>query len=83
MAFKIIGTTQGVKGFEKTINYLEENWSGREVSNFMTEAGRFFETLVIQPEILQKTGARKNTYRGPINSLTIITYRIKPKKERN
>jgi len=66
MAFKIVWTIQAVKGFEKIINYLEENWSGREVSNFVNEADRFFKTLVIHPEILQKTGARKNTYRGPI-----------------
>ena len=80
MAFKIIWTKQAIKGYDNIINYLEENWSDREVSNFVREADRFFETLSLQPEILQRTARSKNVFRGPINPLTIVIYRIKPTK---
>ena len=80
MAFQIVWTKQAVKGYDKIINYLEENWSQKEVSDFVKEADLFFETLMVHPEILQKT-RYKNVYRGPINRLTIITYRIKPIKK--
>ncbi len=33
------------------------------------------------PEFLQKTGRHKNVYRGPMNKLTVITYRVKPRKQ--
>ncbi|HAL80959.1 MAG TPA: hypothetical protein DCO83_00995 [Mucilaginibacter sp.] len=78
MAFKIIWTKQAIRGYDKIINYLEENWSEKEVSNFVNEADRFFELLISHPEILQRTERHKNVYRGPINRLTIITYRVKP-----
>ena len=81
MAFKIIWTAQAVKGYDRIINYLEENWSEKEIINFIDETDRFFETLINYPEILQKTVGQKNVYRGPINRLTILTYRIKPIKK--
>ncbi len=31
--------------------------------------------------MLELTGKHKNLYRGPINRLTIITYRYKPRKK--
>jgi len=81
MAFKIIWTKQAIKGYDNIISYLKENWSEKEVSNFVKESDRFFETLIVHPEILQRTLKHKNVYRGPINRLTMITYRVKPIKK--
>jgi plasmid stabilization system protein ParE len=78
MAFKIVWTKQAIKGYDKIVNYLEENWSEKEVINFINETDQFFETLVHQPKILQKSNKHPNLYRGPINRLTILVYRIKP-----
>ena len=78
MAFEIVWTKRAVKGYDKIINYLEENWSEKEVINFITASDKFFETLASQPEILQKTEKHKNVHRGPLNKLTILTYRVKP-----
>jgi plasmid stabilization system protein ParE len=78
MAFKIIWTKQAAKGYDKIIDHLQENWSEKEIINFIEETDRFFEILTQYPEILQKTNKKKNVYRGPINSLTILTYRVKP-----
>ena len=66
-------------GYDRIINYLQENWTNRETVNFIAETDKFFELLVQHPEILQKTSKHKNVYRGPINRLTILTYRVKPK----
>ncbi len=81
MAFEIIWTRQAARGFDKIINYLQENWTDKEVITFVTEADRFFETLITHPEILQMSNRKQNIHRGPLNSLTIITYRIKPKSK--
>ena len=78
MAFKIVWTKQAIKGYDKIIDYLEKNWSEKEILNFVNESDKFFETLSLHPEILQKTNKQKNVYRGPINRLTILTYRVKP-----
>jgi uncharacterized DUF497 family protein len=49
--------------------------------SFIDETDRFFEVLMVHPEILQKTRGKTNVYRGPINRLTILTYRVKPLKK--
>jgi hypothetical protein len=45
------------------------------------ETNKFFENLVLHPELLRKSARHKNLHRGPINPLTILTYRIKPHKK--
>ena len=45
MAFKIGWTPPAVKGFNKIIAYLEENWTEREVSNFVKEVNGFIKVL--------------------------------------
>ena len=79
MAFQIVWTKRAIAGYDRIINYLVENWAEREIINFITETDSFFEILKEHPDILQKTSKHKNVYRGPINRLTILTYRIKPR----
>jgi plasmid stabilization system protein ParE len=79
MAFQIVWTKRAAAGYDRIINYLIENWSEKEITNFIADTDKFFEILMDHPEILQKTLKHKNVYRGPINKLTILTYRVKPK----
>jgi plasmid stabilization system protein ParE len=81
MAYQIVWTPKAVKGYDRIVNYLQENWTDKEVSNFIKETNKFLDVLINHPEILQKTSKRKNLYRGPINKLTILTYRIRPKAQ--
>jgi plasmid stabilization system protein ParE len=76
-----VWTPKAVKGYDRIVNYLQENWTDKEVSNFIKETNKFLDVLINHPEILQKTSKRKNLYRGPINKLTILTYRIRPKAQ--
>ena len=80
MAFKIVWTKRAEKGYDNIISYLRENWSDKEVIKFISDTESFFETLSRHPEILQKS-SKKNLYRGPINRLTILTYRVQFRKK--
>jgi plasmid stabilization system protein ParE len=81
MALEIVWTPRAEKGFEKIIAYIEENWTEREVQNFVLESFRFFELLTTHPEILEKSSRQKNVYRGPMDNHNILTYRINPRKK--
>lgn len=81
MALEIVWTPRAERGYEKIIAYLQENWTDREVQNFILESLRFFELLSEHPQILQKSDKLKNVYRGPIDSHNMLTYRIKPRKK--
>lgn len=81
MALKILWTPQAEKGYDNIINYLAEKWTDREIKSFIQETKQFLDLLSRNPHLLQPSLTRKNIYRGPINPLTIVTYRIKPQKK--
>ena len=80
MALEIIWTIRAEKGFDKIVKYLEDNWTEREIKIFILEAQGFFELLKKNPKMLQPS-SKSNLYRGPMNRLTIVTYKIKPRKK--
>jgi plasmid stabilization system protein ParE len=81
MAVKLVWTKRAIQGYDRIIQYLEKEWSEKEVRNFVKETAHFFDLLKENPKMLEPTGKHKNLYRGPINRLTIVTYRYKPRKE--
>ena len=80
MALTIIWSKRAEKGYDRIVNYLIDNWSEKEVRVFIQETSKFLELLSENPNILQKSNSRKNLYRGPMNRLTMITYRLYPRK---
>jgi plasmid stabilization system protein ParE len=80
MALEIVWTPRAEQGFKQIIDYLKENWTEREVQNFIQKAFRLFELLSEHPEILEKSDKQKNVHRGAIDRHTILTYRIWPEK---
>jgi plasmid stabilization system protein ParE len=80
MALKVTWTPSAEKGYDNIIKYIEHKWTEREISNFITETQDFIGLLEKNPYLLEPSKTRKNVFRGPINRLTILTYRIKPRK---
>jgi plasmid stabilization system protein ParE len=81
MALALVWTKRAIQGYDKIVRYLEQHWTDREARNFIHESDGFFTLLSEYPELLQKTSRHRNVYRGPMNKLTIITYRVKPRKQ--
>lgn len=55
MALELAWTKGVVQGYDRIISYLQDEWSEREVRNFVEETAAFFELLKIYPQILEKT----------------------------
>jgi plasmid stabilization system protein ParE len=83
MAYQIVWTKRALAGYDRIVNHLIPNWSEKELRSFIVEVDSFFEVLKEHPEILQKTFRHTDIYRGPINKLTIITCRIKPRQSKS
>lgn len=81
MTVKLVWSKRTDQGFARIIKYLEEGWTDKEVSNFVREADHFFDLLKENSQMLETSGSHINLYRGPINRLTILTYRFNPKKK--
>jgi len=80
MAVKLVWSKTADRGYARIIKYLEEKWSDKEVSNFVRETKHFFDLLKENPRMLEPSRSHKNLYRGPINRLTILTYRFNARK---
>jgi plasmid stabilization system protein ParE len=81
MGFEVIWTTRAENGYDRIVNYLKEEWTDREIRNFIIETRKFLKLLQNNPHLLQPSASRKNVFRGPMNRLTIVTYRIRPRKK--
>ncbi len=81
MALKIVWTKRAEVGYEKIIDFLEQNWTDKEIKVFLQKSKYFFELLKQFPELLQKSSTKRNVHRGPLDKHTIITYRIKKRKQ--
>ncbi len=81
MALALVWTNRAILGYDKIVRYLEQHWTDREVRNFIQESDEFFTLLSQYPELLQKTSRHKNVYRGPMSKFTVITYRVKSRKQ--
>jgi plasmid stabilization system protein ParE len=81
MALRIVWSIRAEQGYERIVRYLEENWTEKEVSAFVQETMHFLSLLSENPKMLQKSAKSRNLYRGPINRLTMLTYRVKPRKK--
>jgi len=83
MAVKLFWSKRADKGYARIVEYLEDEWTEREVQNFVRETKHFFNLLKQNPRMLEPSKTHKDLYRGPINRLTILTYRYTPLKNEN
>jgi plasmid stabilization system protein ParE len=79
MALEIVWSKRAENGYDKILRHLEEKWTEREIRNFIDETRQFLSLLEKNPHLLEPTQVRKNIYRGPMNRLTIVTYRVNPR----
>jgi plasmid stabilization system protein ParE len=77
---EFLWTPTAQKSFKKIVDYLEKNWTEREVSNFINETAAFLSNLKRQPEMCRPSLKRKNVRIGIINKQTQIAYHYQPKK---
>jgi len=81
MAVKLVWSKRADLGYARIVRYLEEEWTEKEVRNFIRETNHFFDLLKENPLLLESSKTHKYLYRGPVNRLTILTYRYKPRKK--
>lgn len=75
MGLEIVWTRQSLKGYAHILKYLDDNWTEKEVLKFEKEIIDFLDLLSDHPYMLKESPS-KGLRRGPVNKLTIITYRV-------
>lgn len=75
MAFKIIWSPEAEKTFEEIINYLEINWSEKEIRKFVSETEKIIFLLQQNP-FLFRGSEKENVYEALIGKQNLLLYQI-------
>ena len=71
---------ESISNLEDILDYLEINWTKREVSAFRKKLGRYIEVIRIFPEIFPLSGITSNLRKAVVSPQTSIVYRFENKQ---
>jgi plasmid stabilization system protein ParE len=77
----IFWTDSAKKSFNKIVEYLNTNWTEREVGKFINDTQYLLSNLKRQPEMCRPSLKRKNVRIGIINRHTQVVYHYQPRKK--
>ncbi|WP_108424667.1 type II toxin-antitoxin system RelE/ParE family toxin [Flagellimonas amoyensis] len=76
--YKILWTEHALSELQGIIEYLEENWTERELKNFSHELDHTIELISKNPLLFQDSALKKDIRRAVISKHTNLYYRLKP-----
>ncbi len=78
MAKEIRWTPEALARFEIVIDYLEANWTEREVINFVSSTDKVIQLISENPKIFRKL--KLNIYEAIVTPHNILIYKVFPKR---
>jgi len=76
MAIKFIWTPKAKNGLAKVIEYLEKNWTQREIISLGENITSILSAISSNPEIFIKSSSAKLTYKALVDKNNYLIYRI-------
>jgi plasmid stabilization system protein ParE len=76
MALKFIGTAQAVKGFNKVVDYLEVNWTKKEILNLENKIQQVVNQISLNPEQFPKSMKSESLYKSIGDKNNYLIYKI-------
>lgn len=76
--FEILWTNTAESSFQDIIEYLQEEWSEKEVRNFLKRVDKFIITLSKYPTMCRSSSKRKNVRIGILDKHTQTVYQYIP-----
>lgn len=74
--YKIFWTDFALHELEQTINYLEENWTAKEIRNFSAKLEERLVLLSQNPHLFQSSDVKKEIRRAVVAKHNSLYYRI-------
>jgi plasmid stabilization system protein ParE len=78
---EISWTPTARKTYFKVLDYLAEEWTKKEVENFVHEVESILEQIKSNPEMFEASRKKKNVRKGLITKQNTLYYRVKPRKK--
>ena len=74
--YKILWTNHAISELEKTLEYLENNWTERELRTFSAKLDHTIELISKSPEIFPISLENKNIRKAVVEKYNNLYYRI-------
>lgn len=74
MGIVIKWSDEAKKTFDKNINYLQQEWTDREIRNFITQTNNIIAKIASQPEMYATSAKSGNTRKAQINKYIVLYY---------
>jgi len=74
--YKIFWTEFALSELEKTIEYLEQNWTEREIRNLAFEIEKTLSLISHNPNLFQSSEVKKNIRRVIVAKFNTLYYRV-------
>ena len=81
MVQKIIWSNLAIRTYIGNIDYLQQEWTQKEIDNFINATERKLALLKLQPTIGALTNKRLHIRKTLIGKRILLIYRYKPRKE--
>jgi plasmid stabilization system protein ParE len=79
MAKKVIWTPEALSSFKNILQYLQENWTEKEITNFIKATNNTVEYISKNPKMFRATN-KKNVHEALVTSKNLLIYKIYPSK---
>jgi len=70
--YKLYWSERALKDLQNIIKYLSENWSHKEIQNFVRLLDRRLDLIVDNPRLFPRTRKRKNVMRSVLTKQTVL-----------
>ena len=81
MEIETIWTVRAEKGLRKTVEYLKQHCTEKEILRLENHLNQFIERIKLQPNLYPKTAKFKNLHKGMVDENNYIVYKINAKKK--
>ena len=81
MAVIIKWSDEAKRTFNQNISYLLEEWTDREIKNFVKQTNNILSRLTAQPEMYPASLKSSKIRKATINKYIILFYRFYPSKK--
>ena len=74
--YKIFWTDHALSELKNTIEYLEVNWTGKELRNFFRELDHVLELISKNPELFPESVHKKDIRKTVVAKFNSLYYRV-------
>lgn len=78
---KVRWTSTSKVTYLDVLSYLDENWTKRELQNFVDTVEKVISQIVAEPYMFEASNKKKNIRKGFVTKYNTLYYRIKPRKK--